>query len=746
MSAQLAVDRLAGPQPTESPVVAVERLSIGYRTREGDIVSVLRDVTLRMMPGERIGVVGESGCGKSTLALALLGHLRPGGIVVDGRVLVNGHDLFAIEAESRRRLRGGVVALIPQNAGQNLTPTQRVGRQIADVVALHTDRQGADARAQAVELLTAVRLPDPGKIALRYPHELSGGQLQRVAIAMALAGEPSVLVLDEPTTGLDVTTQAAVLSLLDEIRDRFRVAMVYVSHDLGVIARMADRVVVMYAGEIVEDARADLLFDNPLHPYSAGLLAAVPRLSHRGLPPALVGHAPRPGAVPIGCAFAPRCALAQETCRAAPVPLGSTVEVQASLPAAEPPRSVRCVRWLDIGRIAARRPHDGDGRMLAGEVNLAVGTIGDAQQPARADGALLVVDDLEFSYHRAQLWEQIAPRVSRRSRNVAPTISKVNLSVAVGETVALVGESGSGKSTIVRAIAGLLPIEHGDFRLQDELLDPDIKRRPLAQRKAIQIVFQNPDVSLNPRHTVAQLLDRPLALFTGLGRRQRLERAAALLDEVRLDPVYLGRFPGQLSGGEKQRVAIARAFAADPRVVLCDEVVSALDVSVQAAVLGLLTRLQTERGVSYIFVSHDLAVVRAIADRVAVLYAGRLCEFGPVDRVYAPPFHPYTAALLSAVQEPDPTASRPQWGGAWHAPTPTDSSCPFAQRCPSAISGVCDQSPPPWRLFDGGHRIRCHLSTDELRRLDLPGRDAANRDASLGADRLSMSGIGPEAS
>ena len=669
-------------------LLSVDKLSVGYPGPGGSMVHVLSDVSLTLERGASLGIVGESGCGKSTLALALLGFLRPGGRLLNGAVRLDGTDLFALGPAELQAVRGRRVALVPQSASQALTPNLRVGQQIAESLELHQGLAGAAAEAAAVDLLAQVRLPKPAEIARRYPHQLSGGQQQRVAIAMALAGGPELLVLDEPTTGLDVTTQSHILDLLDEIRERTRAALIYVSHDLGVIAQVSERLAVMYAGEVVEHGPTTELFARPRHPYTRGLLASAPRLSHAALPVALPGRPPAPDARPAGCAFAPRCAFADERC---------TAEAPALVAVDSPtlPHDARCHHWLRVAEASFALP-----------VSLGV-------RVRREAPALVDVQGLEVRY--GQLGLESLWRRASGAPAPPPAVQGVHLTIRRGETLALVGESGSGKSTIARAIAGLQPVTAGELRLGEHDLRRPSGRRPVELRRTVQLIFQNPDASLNPRQTVGQILERPLQIFFGLPRLERRRRVAELLDQMRLGAHYAERFPGQLSGGEKQRVAIARAFAAEPELVLCDEVVSALDVSVQAAVLELLARLKAERGVTYLFISHDLAVVRAIADRVAVLFGGRLCEVGTAPQVYGPPFHPYTESLLAAVPDLTPN-SRPATRA---AETPAAGAgakgCPFAGRCPRQIGSICAEQPPPWRDAGDGHGIACHIPLEELR-------------------------------
>jgi peptide/nickel transport system ATP-binding protein len=584
-------------------------------------------------------------------------------------------------------IRGNQIAIIPQNAGESLTPTMRAGNQIVEAIELHTELSGGEANERMIALLGQVRLPQPEVMAKRYPHELSGGQQQRVVVAMALAAEPDMLVLDEPTTGLDVTTQAHVLELLRDIVSEMGTAMMYISHDMGVIARVSDRVALMYAGEIVEDATAAEMFRGPAHPYARGLLESIPRLSMAGIAKSMPGQPPIPGTLP-GCSFAPRCPFATDICSGDPPALKAIHQT---------PHLVRCYHWEEVL-----------GTDFDEELREVFHTIEHVGQ----DEAALELSDVEISYYRPGIISRL------RSRPEPPaTVSDVTLTVRRGETLALVGESGSGKTTIVRTIAGLLPAKGGHIQFGDFDLTVDVDSRPTELSKQIQMIFQNPDASLNPRHSVAEIIDQPLKrYFPKMTRDERRARQVELLKRVRLNENYRLRYPGQLSGGEKQRVAIARAFAADPEVVLCDEVTSALDVSVQAAVLDLLADLQRERNTTYIFITHDLAVVRAFADRVAVLYQGRLCEVGTVEEIYAPPYHPYTETLLGAVLEPDPDTKPILLASDTPELAPPAQGCPFQRRCPLCLGDKCLTQAPPWQSPRGAdeHKIRCHISIDQL--------------------------------
>ncbi|MFI0774822.1 dipeptide ABC transporter ATP-binding protein [Streptomyces sp. NPDC021212] len=530
-----------------SAIVSVTGLGVAYRSG-GREIPVVDDVGFELARGETLALVGESGSGKSTVAATLLGHLRHGSRLTAGTVRVDGRDVFALPPRELRRLRGGTVAMIAQNAGQALTPSMRVGRQIAEA--------GGD--VPVTDLLEQVRLPRPAELARRYPHELSGGQQQRVAIAMAIATRPQVLVLDEPTTGLDVLTQRSVLDLVESLRDELGLAAVLVSHDLGVVARMADGVCVLRSGRVVEAAPTRRLFAAPADPYTRRLLSSVPRLTDTGL--ALVGE--------------------------------------------DGTREVRPKRTVPSGA-----------------------------------GQAVDVRDVTVDYGSARAVDGVSFQVRR------------------GEVLALVGESGSGKSTLAWALAGLRAPSGGAMTHEAGDLASAARRRPLALRRKIQLVFQNADTSLNPRRSVGDAVRRPLRFFgTARSRDEAASRARGLITDVRLDPDFADRLPAQLSGGQRQRIGIARALAGEPDVLIADEITTALDVSVQADVLRLLDDLRRERDLACLFISHDLAVVRGIADRVVVLRHGVVVEEGPTDAVFAAPGHPYTRQLMAAALEPDPDA------------------------------------------------------------------------------------------
>ncbi|WIB31279.1 ABC transporter ATP-binding protein [Curtobacterium sp. MCSS17_005] len=563
-------------------IVRVDDLSISYAAGKRR-VPVVRSVSFAIEAGRTLGLVGESGSGKSTVARTLLAHLRAGSAIDGGTVRVDGADVFALSPAGRRALRGGTASVVAQNAGQALTPSMRVGEQIREALRAHGEPDGPE---RVAELVRLVRLPDPERIVRRYPHQLSGGQQQRIAIAMAVAARPRVLVLDEPTTALDVVTQAAVLDLVADLGRQLGMAVLLVSHDLGVVSAMADEIAVMRDGEVVEHAATAALFAAPQHEYTRALLAAVPD-----------GRRPGP---------------------TSPVP-----DRRASGESAVP-----------MGRGAG---HVSDDATVPGAVGSTANGTAPPGGPARP---VVTADDLVIRY----------------GRGLPAAVDGVSFTIAAHETLAVVGESGSGKSTLATALAGLVPAESGTFTYDDgttrgDLREPIAGRAP-ALRRAVQLVFQNADTSLNPRRTVGAAVARPLRLFSGSSSR---ERVGALLSQVGLGPEFADRLPAQLSGGQRQRVGIARALAAEPSLVIADEITTALDVQVQAGILALLADLQRERGLACLFISHDLAVVRGVADRVAVMTGGRIVEIGPTERVFTGPNHPYTSTLLAATLEPGST-------------------------------------------------------------------------------------------
>jgi peptide/nickel transport system ATP-binding protein len=711
----------------QPPLLQLETVTIAYQNRDGQEIPVVRNVSLTMQRGETLGLVGESGCGKSTLGLALAGSLRPGSRVTAGSICFDGTSVQELSRHQLQQLRRHRIGIIPQNTSQVLTPTMRIGSLMNEVLTFCANISQQAARQRSIELFSQVRLPHPEAMLKRYPHEISGGQQQRVAVALALARQPELLILDEPTTGLDVTTQAHLLNLLQELGETTGTAMLSISHDLGVIARLSHRVAVMYAGELVEIAPVDVLFAQPGHPYTQGLLASVPRLTLATIPTAMPGRPPQPGVPSAGCAFAPRCPYADETCRThSPELMDSDGRVRAEPHAkaqstqrsaqeedganqvrmkgddrepAQEEHLVRCHYWQQLAARAAEAASEHGNDYRNGHHN------GNGSSAA----TLLHMQDIAISYASHGVLQRL-----RNTPEPIATVNDITLHLARGKTLALVGESGSGKTTIIRTLAGLKRPRSGRITFDGVDITMPVGNRSPEVRRTIQLIFQNPDSSLNPRQTVAQILAKPLRLYFKLDSKACHTRSLELLQHVRLDGNYLHRFPTQMSGGEKQRVAIARAFAANPAVVLCDEVVSALDVSVQAAVLEVLATLQREQHVSYLFITHDLAVVRAFADHVAVLYQGRICETGSVAQIFAPPWHPYTRTLLDAVLEPSPHGAPRLLANDVSEREPPQRGCPFQRRCPLHQGAICDEEPPPWQSDGAEHALRCHIPLSEL--------------------------------
>jgi len=676
--------------PSSIPVLECRKLCISYFTRAGEIPAVV-DFNLKLMPGESHGIVGESGCGKSTVALAIMQYMGKNGRIVSGEILFNGRDMREMNEEELRQLRGSQIAMVYQEPMASLNPAMRVGDQLAEVPIFHDGATREEALKRARAMLESVRLPDPDRILRSYPHQISGGQQQRVVIAMALLSSPKLLLLDEPTTALDVTVEAGIVDLIREIAEEFGTSMIYISHNLGLILETCDRITVMYSGEAVEVGTVNDVFDAMRHPYTRGLFASIPlpgadKNAHPLV--AIPGQLPLPHERPPGCNFGPRCDhFRAGLCDRGEIPM---LPIQG-----DDQHYSRCVRIDEI-----------DWQAVAGE--------GIGKTAAPPGDVVLKVSDMTKHYEI----EEGALFFSGDTRTVKAN-EQLNFEAREAETVAIVGESGCGKSTFAKVLMGLEEATSGEVLLGNlELGKTPVEKRGPETISQLQMIFQNPFDTLNPSHTVGGQIARVIKKF-GVEKDDAKvqERVLELLDIVKLPRDFAKRRPRQLSGGQKQRVGIARAFAGNPKVVIADEPVSALDVSVQAAVTELLMDIQRENRTTLLFISHDLSVVRYLADRIVVMYLGQIMEQGTTEEIFSPPYHPYTEALLSAVPIADtkvkkrhivlqgeiPSASNPPEG------------CPFCTRCPYVMEGTCETIPPPVREFAPGHRIACHLSEETLK-------------------------------
>jgi peptide/nickel transport system ATP-binding protein len=680
-----------------TPVLECKDLCISYFTRAGEIPAVV-DFNLTVMPGEAVGIVGESGCGKSTVALAIMRYMGKNGRIMSGEIRFKGRDMTTMSDDELRQLRGSQISMVYQEPMASLNPSMKIAQQLMEVPLYHekgcTEQQ---AYQRALEMLGNVRLPDPARIMESYPHQISGGQQQRVVIAMALLSNPALLLLDEPTTALDVTVEAGIVELIKEISARFGTSMLYISHNLGLILETCDRITVMYSGEAVEVGRVGDVFDRMRHPYTRGLFSSIPLPGAdkhaRPLVP-IRGQLPLPHERPPGCNFGPRCDHFQAgRCDAGQIPMLSV--------AGHDGHDSRCVRIGEIDWAAPVVARETTARPEFGPV-------------------VLRVEGLKKYY---ELHDSSVKALIKGARvRTVKANEKLDFVAREAETVAIVGESGCGKSTLAKVLLGLETATEGKAILDNQ----DLGQTPVQARHPqvvshLQMVFQNPFDTLNPSHSVGGQIARVIRKF-GVERdpEKVRERVMRLLDIVKLPRDFYYRRPRQLSGGQKQRVGIARAFAGNPRVVVADEPVSALDVSVQAAVTQLLMEIQNENRTTLLFISHDLSLVRYLADRVVVMYLGTIAEQGTTDEVFAPPYHPYTEALLSAVPIADTSVKKKEIVLEGDIPSAVNPppGCPFQTRCPRKLGSICEQEAPPIRSFGAGHRIACHIPAEELLRME----------------------------
>ncbi|MBF9047112.1 dipeptide ABC transporter ATP-binding protein [Rhodobacterales bacterium LSUCC0031] len=683
-------------QAYDGPILEISNLSISFFTRLREIPAVM-DFSCTVMPGEAMGLVGESGCGKSTVALGVMQDLGVNGRIVGGTIKYKGRDLNQMSAEELRAIRGKEIAMIYQEPMASLNPAMRIGQQLMEVPMIHEGISEKEAWARALEMVSDVRLPDPERMLRSYPHQLSGGQQQRIVIAMALMSKPSLLILDEPTTALDVTVEAAVVDLVKDLGRKYGTSMLFISHNLGLVLETCDRICVMYSGEAVETGAITDVFDEMRHPYTQALFRSIPLpgadKTTRPLR-AIPGNFPLPHERPPGCNFGPRCDyFVAGRCDAANIGMANIAHGDR--------HQSRCLRLDEI---------DWDAPMA----------LADEQQATVKGDVVLRVENLKKYYEVAA-----SALFGRGEKRVVKANETLSFEARESETLAIVGESGCGKSTLAKVLMGLETATSGKVTLDErDIQDIAIEKRDTRTVSSIQMVFQNPFDTLNPSMTVGRQIIRALEVFgIGASDAERRARMLELLDLVKLPRAFAERMPRQLSGGQKQRVGIARAFAGGARIVVADEPVSALDVSVQAAVTDLLMEIQRREKTTLLFISHDLSIVRYLSDRVMVMYLGHVVEIGTTDQVFSPPYHPYTEALLSAVPIADTKVTKKHIvleGDIPSAMNPPP-GCPFQTRCrwKAEVAGnLCETEVPPMRRIADGHEIKCHLAEDIFARME----------------------------
>ncbi|WP_333713842.1 ABC transporter ATP-binding protein [Yoonia sp.] len=681
---------------TDQPILEIDKLSISFFTRLREIPAVM-DFSATVMPGEALGLVGESGCGKSTVALGVMQDLGVNGRIVGGSIKFKGEEMNTMSPERLREIRGKDIAMIYQEPMASLNPAMRIGKQLMEVPMIHEGIGEQEAYKRALEVVRDVKLPDPERMLRSYPHQLSGGQQQRIVIAMALMSKPALLILDEPTTALDVTVEAAVVELVKDLGKKYGTSMLFISHNLGLVLETCDRICVMYSGEAVERGSIEDVFDTMQHPYTQALFRSIPLPgADKNARPlvAIPGNFPLPHERPLGCNFGPRCDYFEVgRCDQGFIPMA---QVEGN-----DRHQTRCLRFKEIDWTAPPQV--------------------EAKPPKPEPGnVVLKMDNLKKYYEVAA-----NALFGGGEKRVVKANETLSFEARESETLAIVGESGCGKSTFAKVLMGLETATDGQILLENQSIgDVPIEKRTTKNVADIQMVFQNPFDTLNPSMTVGRQIIRALEIFgVGSNDAERRERMLQLLDLVKLPRAFADRMPRQLSGGQKQRVGIARAFAGDARIVVADEPVSALDVSVQAAVTDLLMEIQREHKTTLLFISHDLSIVRYLSDRVMVMYLGHVVELGTTDQVFSPPYHPYTEALLSAVPIADTKIAKKHIVLEGDIPSAMNppSGCPFQTRCrwkSKVAGGLCEKDVPPVRQLGNGHQIKCHLSDEELNQME----------------------------
>ena len=667
-----------------TPLLQIKDLHTDIEIRNG-VVRALSGVDLHVNPGETLGIVGESGSGKTMTALSLMGLLPQGGKVSSGSIILDGQDLTQLPLKEKRKLRGTKVGMIFQDPLTSLNPTMKIGLQVCEPLRVHEKLSKKEALERAVEILKRVGMPRPEVVINNYPHQLSGGMRQRVMIAMALVCKPRILIADEPTTALDVTTQMQILDLIDELRDEYKMGVILITHDLGVVAGHTDRVAVMYAGRIVETAPTKTLFTEPKHRYTSSLMAALPEraleagtklFSIPGAPPSLTN-------LPVGCRFAARCLWATDECRAGYPDLSG-----------DDSHTFSCFHPVQEG--------DESPAILQAKLDSTSAEGAASDVPQISNEVLLDVKEASREY------ESAGSGFFKRNKGVVSAVDRVSITVKKGETYGLVGESGCGKSTVGRLIAGLEPPSGGAIELDGRDLATLKGRDAVRIHRDVQMMFQDSYAAMDPRMRIDQILAEPMSIQKTGNARQIAERIMEILEQVGLTEEVLDRYPHEFSGGQLQRIGFARSLTLAPDLIVADEPVSALDVSVQAQVLNLMKDLQQELGLSYLFISHDLAVVQYMADRIGVMYLGRIVEEGPAHEVVKNPKHPYTKALIDSIPVPDPEFKHDEsaiklTGEPPSAVNPPE-GCRFRPRCPFA-GEECKVQP---MLTDETHRVACH--------------------------------------